>query len=325
VFDHVVVPLSLQVGGPSVDRLRSMAAGRKSFQDPGSRRARQDDDAAWGREVAAGQMRQLRLAELVAGVLREHIVSGDLEDGDLLPGLDKLVKEFAVSPPSVREALRILENEGLLTVRRGNVGGAVVHRPRVDAAAYMLGLVMQAEGVPAEDLAVALGHLETLCVRLCASRPDRRRAVVPRLRRLYQGSERTIEDPVAFEQSCQEFHDGLVMHCGNRSIVLTVTAVEWLWRAQPGGWAHRVTVLHEYPEPDLRRDGLGSHLAILTAIEKGDAEKAEQLTREHIENPRIRNISSRGSPVVRATDVRRTSSMNGDPPRLLSARASTPD
>ena len=41
-------------------------------------------------------MRQLRLAEIVAGVLRERIVSGELEDGDFLPGLDKLVKEFAV-------------------------------------------------------------------------------------------------------------------------------------------------------------------------------------------------------------------------------------
>jgi GntR family transcriptional regulator, transcriptional repressor for pyruvate dehydrogenase complex len=296
-----------------------MAAEKKTSAGARSRWARPDDDAASGRQVAARQMRQLRLAEIVAGVLREHIINGDLEDGDLLPGLDKLVKEFAVSPPSVREALRILENEGLLTVRRGNVGGAVVHRPRADSAAYMMGLVMQAERVPVVDLAIALGHLETLCVRMCASRPDRQRTVVPKLRRLYQASERTIDDPVAFEQSCQEFHDGLVTLCGNRSIVLTVTAFEWLWRGQHEGWAHRVAVMHEYPEPDLRRDGLRSHLAILKAIEEGDAEKAGQLTREHIENPRIRNVSSKGSPVVRATDIPRTSSMDGNPPRLLSA------
>jgi GntR family transcriptional regulator, transcriptional repressor for pyruvate dehydrogenase complex len=303
---------------PPVDRLRSMPAERKPSEASRSGWARSDDHGASGREVASRQMRQLRLAEIVAGVLRERIVSGELEDGDLLPGLDKLVKEFAVSPPSVREALRILENEGLLTVRRGNVGGAVVHRPRADSAAYMMGLVLQSEGVPVVDLAIALGHLETLCVRLCAGRSDRQRAVVPKLRRLYRASEATIDDPVAFEQSCQEFHDGLVTYCGNQSIVLTVSAFEWLWRAQHEGWAHRVAVLHEYPEPDLRRDGLRAHLAILKAIEAGDAEKAGQLTREHIENPRIRNVSSKGSPVVRATDVQRTNSMNGTPPRLLS-------
>ena len=147
------------------------------------------EDAVLARAGGGRQMRQPRLAELVAGVLRERIVDGDLGDGDALPGLDKLVQEFGVSPPSLREAQRILENEGLITVRRGNVGGAVVHRPKAETAAYMLGLVLQAEGVPVLDLAVALNHLEILCVKLCASRSDRRRAVVPELRRLHEATE----------------------------------------------------------------------------------------------------------------------------------------
>ena len=97
----------------------------------------------------AGKMplRQPRLAEMVADGLRERILSGELGDGDMLPKQDDLLAEFRVSPPSIREALRILETEGLITVQRGNVGGAIVHRPKPATAAYMLGLVMQSRSV----------------------------------------------------------------------------------------------------------------------------------------------------------------------------------
>lgn len=246
-------------------------------------------------------MRQPRLAEMVAGALRDRIVDGELADGDALPGLDGLVKEFRVSRPSLREALRILENEGLITVRRGNVGGAVVHRPTPDAAAYTFGLVLQAEQVPVADLARALGHLEGVCARLCAERRDRRREVVPELRRLHKRSESCIEDPLAFEQACQNFHDGLVAKCGNQSIALAVNAFGGLWRRQREGWAQRV-LMHEYPDPELRRSGLDAHARILAAIADGDPEKAEALTLEHIQHPRVRQVKGAQNP-VRATQM----------------------
>jgi GntR family transcriptional repressor for pyruvate dehydrogenase complex len=250
-------------------------------------------------------MRQPRLAEMVAGALRERIVSGELADGSALPGLDKLVKEFGVSPPSLREALRILENEGLITVRRGNVGGAVVHRPNAEAAAYMLGLVLQGGKVPVSDLTVALGYLEPLCARLCAARSDRRRTVVPVLRQHHKESAAVIEDAVAFEESCQRFHNAIIECCGNQSIVLTVSAYEWLWRQQDEGWAHRVSVLHEYPDIELRRAGYDAHVTLLAAIERGDTAEAEDLARAHLRDPRIRKVSKGAGLVVRATDLLR--------------------
>jgi GntR family transcriptional repressor for pyruvate dehydrogenase complex len=298
---------------------RLTAAARDGAADRGSAAAPKTARMATTPAVADGirQMRQPRLAEMVAGALRERIVSGDLDDGDVLPGLDRLVREFGVSPPSLREALRILENEGLITVRRGNVGGAVVHRPKAATAAYMFGLVLQTEDVPVVDLAVALGHLEKLCARLCAARSDRRRAVVPNLRRLQRASEAAIEDVVAFERSCQDFHDGLVANCGNRSIMLAVSAFEWLWTEQQEGWAHRVSVLHEYPDLELRRDGLAAHAAILDAIGRGDAALAEQLTGEHLQNPRIRGVP-KGSATVRATDMSRGRPALSDAARTIS-------
>ena len=63
-----------------------------------------------------------RIAEIVADELRRQIIDGELADGDLLPRQEVLVEQFNVSLVSLREALRILETEGLVSVRRGNRG-----------------------------------------------------------------------------------------------------------------------------------------------------------------------------------------------------------
>ena len=58
-----------------------------------------------------------RIAEIVADELRRQIIDGELADGDLLPRPEVLVEQFNVSLVSLREALRILETEGLLRRR----------------------------------------------------------------------------------------------------------------------------------------------------------------------------------------------------------------
>ncbi len=58
-------------------------------------------------------------------------------------------------------------------MRRGNVGGAEVHRPDESSAAYHLGLALQARRVTLGDLAAGLRLLEPLCAAECARRPDR--------------------------------------------------------------------------------------------------------------------------------------------------------
>src|SRR5256885_7189092 len=67
-----------------------------------------------------------KAAELVAGHVRSQIVRGELSEGDALPPESALMEQFDISRPTLREAFRILESEGLITVRRGARGGARV-------------------------------------------------------------------------------------------------------------------------------------------------------------------------------------------------------
>ena len=78
----------------------------------------------------------------IADELRALIVGGELSEGDSLGHEPELVERFGVSRPSLREALRILEAEGLITVVRGVLGGVVVHEPDERMTARAAALVL---------------------------------------------------------------------------------------------------------------------------------------------------------------------------------------
>src|SRR6478752_7291137 len=163
-----------------------------------------------------------RIAETVADELRRQIVDGELADGDLLPPQAVLVERFNVSLVSLREALRILETEGLVSVRRGNRGGAVVHAPAKASAAYMLGLLLQSDTVPLADLATALQELDSMCAALAAKRQDRGDTLVTKLNELNEAMAEHIEDGGRFTEIGSQFHDEIVRGCGNHTMIAVV-------------------------------------------------------------------------------------------------------
>ena len=127
------------------------------------------------------RIRQPRVAEIVASRLRDDILSGRLKEGDVLPSQESLFQQFGVSPPALREAIHILETDGLISVRRGNVGGAVVHLPSAERTAHMISMVLQTRARTPADVSEALLHLEPICAGMCAAREDRMTEVVPYL------------------------------------------------------------------------------------------------------------------------------------------------
>src|SRR5262245_33381098 len=223
-----------------------------------------------------------RTAEIVADELRRQIIDGELADGDLLPRQEILVEQFNVSLVSLREALRILETEGLVSVRRGNRGGAVVHAPAKASAAYMLGLLLQSDYVPLADLGTALQELDPMCAALAARRPDRGEQLVPKLRELNDLMAEQIEDGARFTEIGGQFHDEIVRGCGNHTMVAVVGSLETLWSGHLQWWAEETTARGEYPSMSKRRIALGIHTKITDAIEAGDSDRARRLAARHL-------------------------------------------
>jgi DNA-binding FadR family transcriptional regulator len=113
-------------------------------------------------------LRVPKTAELVASHVRRRIVLGELTEGDALPSESALMEEFEISRPTLREAFRILESEGLITVRRGARGGARVQEPSSDVVARYAGLVLQHRGATVADVLNARVIVEAPAARMLA-------------------------------------------------------------------------------------------------------------------------------------------------------------
>ncbi|MPZ25958.1 MAG: GntR family transcriptional regulator [Micromonosporaceae bacterium] len=228
------------------------------------------------------QLQQPKLADLVARTLRDRILSGELQDGDELPRQEDLLREFGVSKPSLREALRILEAEGLATVRRGNRGGAVVHVPKAQNAAFMIGLTLQFRGVPLADVGHALRAIEPVCAGLCAARDDRDREVVPALREIQQATQLSVGDPVEFTGCTRRFHQEIVGRCGNQTLILVVGALEAIWSSPERSWADQATRQGRFPDRGQRLRGIRAHERLIGLIGSGDVERVQRFAASHL-------------------------------------------
>ncbi len=263
------------------------------------------------RPGAQRRVRQPRVAEIVADALREQIISGELPDGSSLPKQDDLLEEFGVSKPSAREAFRILETEGLVTVQRGNVGGAVVHLPNPSAVAYTLSLVLQARAVTLEDVGLALQQIEPVCAALCAGRPARDKDVVPVLQAAHERLAQALSAPVA-ERDEQEvtdasrsFHETIVNACGNETLIVVAGALEAVWSAHERSWSARAAEAGRFPEPRLGAKALKEHAQILSAIVSGDSDRAARAARRHLATAQLYPLSEAPDSAVKAATLRR--------------------
>ncbi len=228
------------------------------------------------------RLRLPRVAEVVAESLRNQILSGELEDGTLLPKQNDLLRQFGVTLPVIREAFSILETEGLITVRRGNIGGAMVHRPQSSKAAYMLGLVMQANAVRLEHVMDAIRYLEPACAAACARRADREKTIVPRLRAIIDESYDAIDDTRRHIGLALQFHIELVAGCGNPAMSLAVGALKSIWSAHVashGGGA--AGPQDSNIVRNARMKAIEEHEALYRCIVAGDVAGAEAAARGH--------------------------------------------
>jgi DNA-binding FadR family transcriptional regulator len=222
------------------------------------------------------------VAEIVASRLREDILSGRLKEGDVLPSQETLFSEFGVSPPALREAIHILETDGLISVRRGNVGGAVVHLPSAERTAHMIGMVLQSRAATPADVSGALLHLEPICAGMCAARDDRMTEVIPYLEAEIKLQTEQFDNLSRYVPNARRFHEAIVSRCGNEPMILLIGSLELIWSAHESSvWSDENDSADPLNHKTMRA-ALRDHQRLLEAIREGNSARAARLAKDHL-------------------------------------------
>jgi len=250
--------------------------------------------------TSAQRIRAPRVAEVVAARLREDILSGRIKEGDVLPSQDALLAEFGVSPPALREAIHILETDGLISVRRGNMGGAVVHLPSAERTAHMISMVLQSRSATPADVSLALLHLEPVCAGMCATREDRLTEVVPHLEAEIALQTEQFDDVSRFVPNARRFHEAIVSRCGNEPMILLIGSLELIWSA------HESSVWTDEGDPmnaKTMRAALRDHQRLVDAIRDGNEARAVRLARAHLSVARRTTLAAGSHATIEAKRI----------------------
>jgi len=107
-------------------------------------------------------------SEVVAEAIRGQIATGQLSPGEMLPPESSLLEQYGVARSTMREALRILESDGLVRIERGTKGGARVQEANLAPVARRVGLHLQLRGADLEHLVEAQAIIQPGAVGLAA-------------------------------------------------------------------------------------------------------------------------------------------------------------
>ena len=220
-----------------------------------------------------------KMANMVAADLREQIIEGVLKEGDPLPPEDQLMEHARVARTTVREALRILESEGLLVVRRGARGGARIRTPSVSNVARYIGLVLQCEGATLRDVYDARLMLEAPAAGLLA-RADDRGDIVAALRRALVDEEEVLDNPVELSRAYGRFHQLLVQLSGSQTFEVLTAVSNRIIQVQADRY-----MSSRGSQPERKRATDAAHRAherLVDLIAAGATQDAEELWRKHL-------------------------------------------
>jgi DNA-binding FadR family transcriptional regulator len=235
-----------------------------------------------------------KAAELIAGHLRGQIVRRELVEGEGLPPESSLMEQFDVSRPTLREAFRILESEGLISVRRGAHGGARVHLPSAAVAARYAALVLQVDGALLSDVYQARTIIEGPVAGILA---DRRSADdVAVLRALNDEAAECEDDQVAVLAVHHRFHNALIELVDNKTLSLLARIIDEILDAVD--FRHVEALLGEESELRSSKRAQRTHVRLVELIEAGAAVESEGLWRKHLSEAAQHVISASGGSIT---------------------------
>lgn len=238
------------------------------------------------------RIRVPKTAELVASHIRNRIVRGELEMDEALPPENMLMEDFNISRPTLREAFRILESEGLITVRRGSRGGARVHVPETSIAARYAGLVLQNRGTTVADVLEARVIVEAPAAGIVARRRDH--VTCARKLRAWLDEAAADLDTPAYTKNFHEFNRLLVSLTENETLILLTAMLENLSDAATASYT-RVT---HSDDTKLAHKAHRARTVLADLIEAGDAVAAEDLWRRHLASAGQVLVTNQGDSVI---------------------------
>jgi GntR family transcriptional repressor for pyruvate dehydrogenase complex len=183
-----------------------------------------------------------------------------------------MLVEYGVGRASLREALRVLEVNGLITIKPGPGGGPVVAGVDSHEFGRMATLYFQVGGMTFRELMEARLVMEPVMARLAAERRD------PKLlseleQSVDAASKAEVASDEAYLSTSADFHEVVAGMSGNRILDLFGSALLEIFYDRVGGLLFPVS----------RREGVQTaHAEIAAAIVAGDADRAETLMREHM-------------------------------------------
>ena len=223
--------------------------------------------------------RRTPLSVVVSQQLRDAILTGQVSSGTELPSEHELAVQFAVGRSTVREAVRILQAQGLLS------GGDTVttRRPRVAAedglsaaAAMAMENAVRLGQIPLKDLVALRLLLEGATVEAAASAPP---GALAEAHAALQDMVLADGEPERFLAADLRFHHGLALASGNAALPLVMSVLR---NAIAG---HLGAALHQQPDLSATTAQLtDEHAAIYLAVAEGRAGDARQLVTTHIQD-----------------------------------------
>jgi GntR family transcriptional repressor for pyruvate dehydrogenase complex len=215
------------------------------------------------------------LFQEVQGQIQESINSGAFQPGDKLPSERELIDKLKVSRVTVREALRALQSQGVIEVKRGVYAGAYVAKPNPRAIINNFQNLVNMGKVGFPQLIDSRLHLEPEITRTVAK--IRTSEDLQRLSLLLERAESLLKKSRKKARLTNvRFHCEVAIIIQNPIIIFITESISQVFSALLiDRTQHRLGTekIHKL---------INEHREILKAIEERDGDQAFELSRRHL-------------------------------------------
>ncbi|MCR4268494.1 FadR/GntR family transcriptional regulator [Nitratireductor sp. ZSWI3] len=222
-----------------------------------------------------------RLADSVSDAIAAALLDGRIEPGEPLPSEGEIAREFGVSKPIAREALRQLTSAGLISTQQGKVARAKALNGEPLERIY--GYAVRSSLERLQEANEMRRIVETGIARLAAQRRDKTGLTV--MERALTDMRRGLGDPAAFTEADILFHLGMASATGNSMIRVQMEGLRSVQREVSDLFSRR----SNRTEADWNAT-IDRHQALFEAIAAGDADRAEKRVIAHFEAADIASL-----------------------------------